>query len=314
MSIPDNSMSGKTCLVTGATAGIGEVTALELARRGARVVIVGRNRQRCEATVASIRRETGNPAVEFIAADLSSHAEVQRVAREFLERHDRLDVLVNNAGALFALRQESVDGIEMTLSLNHVACFLLTNLLLDTLKKSAPARIVNVSSRAHEDVKGFDFDDPQAKNGPRSRRYGRSEFASLMYSLTMPWAHPGFEQYAQSKLANLLFTYELARRLEGTGVTVNALHPGFVATRFTNGNGTLGWFMRLWSRLFGISAAEGAKTSIYLACTPEVAEVTGQYFVKEKPVLSSSASRDANAAERLWRLSEEWTLTPRNQS
>src|SRR5262245_55083634 len=160
----DQSMSGKTCLVTGATAGIGEVTARELARRGACVVIVGRSQERCEATVAAIRRETGNPSVEFLVADLSSQAEIRRLAREFLGRHRRLHVLVNNAGALFDQRRESADGIEMTLALNHLAYFLLTNLLLDTLKASAPARIVNVSSHAHEMVREFDFDDPQARS------------------------------------------------------------------------------------------------------------------------------------------------------
>jgi NAD(P)-dependent dehydrogenase (short-subunit alcohol dehydrogenase family) len=159
----DTSMTGKTCLVTGATAGIGEATAHELARWGGCVVLVGRNQERCQATTEAMQRETGNPSVEFLVADLSSQAEIRRLAREFLKRHCRLDVLVNYAGALFAQRRESVDGIEMTLALNHLAYFLLTNLLLDTLKASAPARIVNVSSRAHQDVKGLDFDDLQAR-------------------------------------------------------------------------------------------------------------------------------------------------------
>jgi len=165
-------MSGKTCLITGATSGIGEAAARELARRGAAVVIVGRSRERCAATVESIQRETGNTSVEFLVADLSSQMQVRQLAREFLERHSRLQVLINNAGALFERRTESVDGIEMTLALNHLAYFLLTSLLLETLQHSAPARIVNVSSSAHDDVRAFDFDDPQADH--RRPAYGQS--------------------------------------------------------------------------------------------------------------------------------------------
>jgi NAD(P)-dependent dehydrogenase (short-subunit alcohol dehydrogenase family) len=302
------SMSGKTCLVTGATAGIGEVTARELARRGACVVLVGRSQQRCEATAEAIRRETGNPSVEVLVADLSSQAEIRRLAREFQERHRRLDVLVNNAGAMFAQRRESVDGIEMTLALNHLAYFLLTNLLLDLLKASAPARIVNVSSRAHVHVGGLDFDDLQDKSRSGSFwGYGESSLAGLLFALVAPLRHPAFLQYARSKLANLLFTYELAWRLEGTGVTVNALHPGFVASRFMAGNGALGWFMRGWAGLLAISSVEGAQTSIYLASSPEVEGVTGKYFDKQKAIASSAASLDETAARRLWQLSEQLT-------
>ncbi|MBL8764776.1 MAG: SDR family NAD(P)-dependent oxidoreductase [Phycisphaerae bacterium] len=303
-------MAGKTCLITGATAGIGAAAALELARRGARVVIVGRSGERCGATAASIRERAGNPEVEFLVADLSSQREVRRLAEQFRARHDRLDVLINNAGALFALRRTSADGIEMTLALNHLAGFLLTNLLLDVLRRSAPARIVNVSSDAHKDVGGFDFDDPQALARPRGRTYGTSEFASLLHSVTMPWAHPAFVQYARTKLANLLFTLELADRLKGTGVTANALHPGFVATRFMAGNGALGWFMRCWARVLGASPEQGARTVVHLACAPDVGGVTGRYFVNEQPAPSSPAARDAEAARRLWRLSEELTAAP----
>ena len=307
----ETSMGGKVCMVTGATAGIGEATARELARRGAVVIVVGRSQRRCEATAEAIRRQTGNAAVEFLRADLSSQAEVRRLAREFLQRYERLDVLVNNAGALFAQRRESIDGIEMTLALNHLAYFLLTNLLLDTLKASTPSRVVNVSSDAHRIVKGFDFDDPQARTGRRGRRaHGRSKFTGVLFTLLAPRAHPAFVQYAQSKLANLLFTYELARRLEGTGVTANALHPGFVASNFTAGNGVFGWFLRRWAGLLAVSVEEGAKTPIYLATAPEVAGVTGQYFVKQKPAPSSAASRDEAAARRLWKLSEELTGVP----
>jgi NAD(P)-dependent dehydrogenase (short-subunit alcohol dehydrogenase family) len=167
-----------------------------------------------------------------------------------------------------------------------------------------------VSSCAHEDIKGFDFDDPQALTGAGGRRpYPKSEFASLLYTLAVPWAHPAFVQYAHTKHANLLFTYELARRLGGTGVTVNALHPGFVASSFSAGNGAFGWIVRQWMNLWGISPEEGAKTSVYLATSPEVDGISGQYFVHEKPVLSSSTSRDPAAAIRLWQASEKLTGT-----
>ena len=208
----DQSMAGKVCLVTGATGGIGAVTALELARRGATVCIVGRSRTKCEATVEQMRQSSGNPAVEFLQADLSSQAEIRGLAEGFRGLHARLDVLVNNAGGMFLARQESVDGIEMTFALNHLAYFLLTNLLLDRLKSSAPARVVCVSSDAHRMPRRFNFADPEGR-----KRYG------------------GMRAYSQSKLANVLFSVELARRLNGTGVTANALHPGFVATDFFSG-------------------------------------------------------------------------------
>jgi NAD(P)-dependent dehydrogenase (short-subunit alcohol dehydrogenase family) len=274
--------TGRICLVTGATSGIGAVTALELARRGDTVLVVGRNPARCAATVAHLRRQTGNPAVEALVADLSSRQDVRRLAREVQDRFPRLDVLLNNAGALFLKRRLSVDGIEMTFALNHLGYFLLTGLLLDRLKASAPARVINVASAAHRRTT-MNFDDLQ---GVRSYR--------------------GFRAYCQSKLANLLFTYELARRLEGTGVTVNALHPGVVATRF----GTNNWLWRLWRpifRLFSISPARGARTMTYLATSPEVERVTGKYFVKEQVVASSPDSYDRAAALRLWRVSEELT-------
>jgi NAD(P)-dependent dehydrogenase (short-subunit alcohol dehydrogenase family) len=301
----DRSMAGKVCMVTGATAGIGEVTARELARRGATVVVVGRNMERCQRTVAAIQRDTGNPAVEFLCADLSSKAQIRRLAQQFLERHKRLDVLVNNVGAMFTQRQESVDGIEMTLALNYVGVFLLTQLLLDALKAAAPARIINVASEAHEDVSHFDFTDPQfARRGFGA--YPRSEFGNALYAFAMPWAHPAFQQYSRTKLALLLFTNELARRLAGTGVTVNALHPGLVATEFSNGNGVYGWLMRRFMTLRGIGVDEGSQTSIYLATAPEVEQVSGEYFVKRQVAAASAATRDEAAAARLWQLSEEW--------
>ncbi|MFT3880764.1 MAG: SDR family oxidoreductase [Gemmatales bacterium] len=299
-------MVGKICLVTGATAGIGFITARELARMGATVVLVGRNKQKCEKAVAYIRSATGNNAVEYLVADLSSQSNIRRLVREYLSRHSRLNVLINNAGALFAHRQESVDGIEMTLALNHLSYFLLTTLLLDTLQASAPCRIVNVSSHAHEMVTSFNFEDPQmSRTGLFG--YNRSEPISAIYTLFAPMVHPALLQYARSKLANLLFAYELAMRLEGTGVTVNSLHPGFVHSSFMMGNGTLGAFMRLWAILFGISAEEGAKTSIYLASASEVEGITGKHFMKCQPTATSPASNDEIAAKRLWLLSEKLT-------
>lgn len=278
-------LQGKVVLVTGATAGIGEIAARELARMGARVVIVGRSPQKCEATVASIRQETGNADVHSLVADLSSTAEVRRLADEFLARYDRLDVLVNNAGALFSTRTETVDEFERTFALNHLAYFLLTNLLLDRLKASAPSRIVNVASDAHRVAsRGLNFDDLQAKNRYRA-----------------------FRAYGASKLANILFTRELARRLEGTSVTVNCLHPGFVATNFTSGNGALGWVFRRMASLFAISPEKGAQTSIYLASSPDVSTVTGAYFAKCRQKTPHSAARDDQAALRLWQVSEQLT-------
>jgi NAD(P)-dependent dehydrogenase (short-subunit alcohol dehydrogenase family) len=283
----DQSLSGKVCLVTGATAGVGLVTARALAQRGATVCIVGRNRQRSEAAVRQIQDSTGSQPVEFLLGDLSSQSDIRRLAQEFQGRHARLDVLVNNAGGMFLIRQESVDGIEMTLALNHLAYFLLTNLLLDLLKSSAPARVVSVASQAHRFAPRIDFDDLQ-----RRKSYG------------------GFRVYAESKLANVLFSAELARRLAGTGVTSNALHPGFVASNFFATPGMrplLGRLMGLSARLFAISPEEGAKTSIYLAASPEVEGITGKYFEKQKPVIPSRAAQDETAARRLWEVSEELT-------
>ncbi len=206
-------MRGKLCMVTGATSGIGRVTAQVLAQAGAEVVVVGRNREKSEATVDRIKQQTGNSAVEYMLADLSSQTAIRQLAETFKRQHERLNVLVNNAGAFFLWRQESVDGIEMTFALNHLGYFLLTNLLLDTLKASAPARVINVSSGSHRG-ETINFNHFQGKR---------------MYS--------GFRAYGESKLANILFTYELARRLEGTGITVNAIHPGFVATNIGTNNG-----------------------------------------------------------------------------
>jgi len=279
-----NELSGKTVLITGATNGIGRAAATGLARLGASLVVVGRSPSKTDATVQELRA-LGQGPVEGLVADLSSMAEVRRLADEVRQKHDRLDVLVNNAGAIFASRQLSADGYEMTFALNHLSYFLLTNLLLDLLTASAPARIVNVASRAHEGGK-LDFADLQEEKS---------------YSMG------GNRAYGQSKLANVMFTYEQARRLVGTGVTANALHPGVVATGFgENNTGVMHTAMSIFHR-FSIPPEEGADTVVYLASSPEVAGVTGKYFVKRQPVPSSPASYDEAAQKRLWEISAQMT-------
>ena len=278
----ETSIKGKTVLVTGGTNGLGLVTARELARMGAQVTILSRNAEKCAAVVEAIRTETGNP-VEFIAADLSTLAGIRQSAATFKQRHTHLHVLVNDAGAMFTRRFLTFDGYERTFALNHLNYFLLTNLLLDILKASAPARIVNVSSGAHVRA-SLDFDNLQ----------GEKHFAAM-------------QAYGQSKLANVLFTYELARRLEGTGVTVNALHPGFIATGFARNNGA---FFNLGMKLIGPfirKPDQGAQTSIYLASSPEVEGVSGKYFIDCKAVDSSPRSHDQALAEKLWQVSLELT-------
>lgn len=273
-------MNGKIALVTGATFGIGRETALGLAHQGAQVVIVGRSEARTRTTVEYIKRESGKAHVDSLVADLSSVAEVQRLAMAFKARYRRLDVLVNNAGAIFTERQMTPEGFERTWALNHLAYFALTLALLDLLKASAPSRVVNVSSAMH--LRGqMDFDNTQ----------GERKFS-------------GSDLYAQSKLANVLFTNALARRLEGTGVTANCLHPGVVATGFAHNNtGPIKWLATL-AKPFLISADKGAATSMYLATSPEVEGVTGKYFAKCKEAKSSRSARDEATQERLWALSE----------
>jgi NAD(P)-dependent dehydrogenase (short-subunit alcohol dehydrogenase family) len=272
-------MHGKVCVVTGATSGIGLVTAEVLARQGATLIVVARNPERGAATVDRLRQETGNAAVELLVADLSVQAQVRQLASDIQRRFPRLDVLINNAGALFSRRQVSSDGIEMTFALNHLAYFLLTHLLLDSLKASASARIVNVASEAHRRSR-LDFADLQGQH-----RYG------------------AWRAYGRSKLANILFTYELARRLVGTSVVANALHPGFVATNFGRNNpGVMTLALRLL-QLTAMSSEEGAQTITYLASSSEVNGITGKYFVKKKAVRSSRVSYDRADAERLWQVS-----------
>ncbi|MCS7060900.1 MAG: SDR family oxidoreductase [Anaerolineae bacterium] len=274
-------MAGKICLVTGATAGIGEVTARELARSGATVVGVGRQANRCAESAQRIRQATGNSNVEFLVADLSVQEHIHRLADEFKSKYGRLDVLVNNAGAYFATRQLSADGIEMTMALNHLNYFLLTHLLLDVLKAAGSARVVNVSSDAHRMAK-MDFDDIEGQ-----RRYS------------------GWRMYGQSKLANILFTRELARRLQGAPITANALHPGFVATRFGHNNGGLASLaMKALQKIAALTPEQGAQTSLYLATSPDVAGMSGCYFTNCRPVAPSVTAQDDEAAARLW----DWSL------
>ena len=274
-------MTGKICLITGATNGIGKETARGIAEKGATVVIVGRDAGRCETTVTDVRATTGNDNVHSMLCDLSSQADIRRFAVAFLAKYERLDVLINNAGAINSERKLTVDGLELTFAVNHLGYLLLTHLLLDLLQKSTPARIVNVASNAHRRGK-LDFEDLQ-----NERRYS------------------GADVYSQSKLANLLFTFELSRRLEGTGVTVNALHPGVIATEFgRNTTGPLRYLIAL-ARPFMRGPVKGAKTSIYLAHSPEVAGTSGRYFAESKEVKPSSAARDHTAQRRLWQASME---------
>lgn len=277
-------MNGKTVLITGATNGIGKATATELAGLGATVVITGRDRARGQAVLEEIRSKTGNSKLDLLVADLSSQAEVRRLAAEFKAKYPRLNVLVNNAGGFFDARQTTVDGLEYTFAFNHLAYFLLTNLLLDTLKASAPSRIVNVSSAAQSSGK-LNFDDLQAE-----KRYS------------------GMAAYNNSKLANVLFTYELARRLQGSGVTVNALHPGVVNTGFGDNsqNALIRGLLWLFKR-FTLSPERGAQTSVYLASSPEVEGITGQYFDNKQAKPSNPLSYDEAAQKRLWDISTALT-------
>lgn len=276
-----DTMNDRICLVTGGTNGIGKATAQALAQMGGTVVIVGRSASRTAQLVEEIRAASGNKNVDSLLADLSSQQEVRRLADEFQSKYSHLHVLLNNAGAVFMQRQLSVDGIEMTFALNHLASFLLTNLLLDTIKASAPARIINVSSGAHTSGK-IEFEDLQGERGYSPR------------------------VYENSKLANILFTMELARRLEGTGVTVNALHPGFVATGFAKNNGkVIAALVSIFTPLVARSPAKGAETSIYLASSPGVEGMTGKYFYDSHVTPAAPQATDMVIARKLWGVSAE---------
>jgi len=277
-------LKNKVCLVTGATAGIGKHTAIALAHQGATVVVGGRNPQKCSQVTQEIQEITGNPNVDTLVADLSSQAECRRMVSEFRDRYNRLDVLVNNAGAAFLKRQVSIDGIEKNLALNHLSYFLITNLLLDVLKESAPARIVNVSSGSHFG-KRLDFDDLQLRKG-----------------------YNPMKAYGRTKLANVLFTYELDRRLTGTGVTVTTLNPSLVATNIWKNVGpVIGPIVAWWVSRSAQTPEEGAQALIYLASSPEVEGVSGKYYRKKVAMASDPVTYDPEIARRLWEISEAMT-------
>jgi NAD(P)-dependent dehydrogenase (short-subunit alcohol dehydrogenase family) len=270
-------MDGKVCVVTGATNGIGRETALALARRGATVALCARDEARGEAALAEVAAGAGP---RLFVADFASLTQVRRLAREIDEAFPRLDVLVNNAGAIHMRRKRTVDGLEATFAVNHLAPFLLTSLLLPKLRASAPSRIVNVASDAHHSAR-LDFDDLMSERG-----------------------YAGMQVYARSKLANVLFTYELARRIDGSGVTANALHPGVVATGF--GKNDPGW-LNLGVRISGpfmLTPARGAETTLHVATSPELERVSGKYFARCREAASSPASHDRDAQRRLWEESE----------
>ena len=283
-------MAGKVVLITGGTGGIGQATAIGLATMGARVGITGRDLARADQAAADIRAASGNPAVNPFAADMSSQAEVRRLAVAVLNAYPRLDVLVNNVGGFWAHRHPTVDGLEHTFALNHLAPFLLTNLLLDRLKACAPARVVTVSSGA-QSMGRIAFDDLQG-----TRNYS------------------GQRAYNQSKLANIMFTNELARRLEGTGLTATSVHPGVVRTNF--GAEDQAWFFTAISRVVRPllkTPAQGAQASIYLASSPDMNGVTGQFFANRKPKTANKVADDPDMTARLWQVSADLVgLTPAN--
>jgi NAD(P)-dependent dehydrogenase (short-subunit alcohol dehydrogenase family) len=273
-------MNGKICLITGANAGIGKVTARRLAELGASVVMVCRNKEKGEAARKEIIAQSGNQDIELMIADLSSQKAIHKLAEAFTSGHSRLDVLVNNAGVYIPNRTLTVDGLETTFAVNHLAYFLLTNLLLEVLKQSAPSRVVSVSSEAH--------------------KYGKVEFDNLQGERE----YKGIPAYSNSKLENILFTRELARRLAGTKVTANCLHPGAVATSiFRHTPKPIEWLIKA----FTMSPEKGADTSVYLATSAEVETITGKYFDKQQEKYPSRAAQDDELAHRLWEVSEQLT-------
>ncbi len=273
----------KTCILTGSTQGIGRAAACALAKQGLNLALVCRDEAKGEALAAELRKAGAAGKIDVLVCDFSSQQSIRAAAAEALRRYPRIDILANNAGAIFTSRKTTADGLEATFATNHLGYFLFTNLLLDRLKASAPARIVNVASAAHGRA-SMHFDDLQLEKG---------------------WS--SFGAYGQSKLANILFTFELARRLEGTGVTANCLHPGVVRTNFGR---TDGGFLNIAIRiggLFFLTPEQGADTLVWLCTSPEVEGVTGRYYAKRKPARSNRESHDAQAAQRLWDVSGQLT-------
>jgi len=278
-------MNGKICLVTGATDGIGKVSARVLAELGAKVIIVGRNPEKSAIVLAELRSISGNENIDLLMADLAVMQEVRDLAEKVISRYDRLDVLLNNAGGYFTKHKITSDGLEMTFALNHMSYFLLTNKLMELLKYSAPARIVNVSSDAHYGV-DMEFENLN----------GEQEYKA-------------WKAYQKSKLANVLFTYELLKKVPGN-ITVNCLHPGFVATNFGHNNGGFfGPVLKIAQRISAINPEEGAKTSIFLCSAPEVKGASGKYFYKCQPKTSSRESRNMDTGKRLWQISSDIAST-----
>ncbi len=276
-------MGGETALITGGTSGIGKATAVALAAMGADVVVVGRNPDRGEAALEDIKVQSHNESVELMLADLSVQDEVRRLAEEFQERYERLDVLANNAGLVQSKRTETADGIETTLAINHLAPFLLTNLLLDRLEASAPSRVVTVSSEA--------------------QRWGNMDFEDMQST----HKYKGFPVYGMTKLANIVFTYELAERLKGTGVTANCLHPGAVSTNFGQNNSSPMTLLFRAAKPFMRSPEQGADTLIWLASSSDVDGVSGKYFSDRKEIEAKKVAYDPAVRRRLWDVSEDLT-------
>jgi NAD(P)-dependent dehydrogenase (short-subunit alcohol dehydrogenase family) len=274
-------MKGKTVVITGGTSGIGEVAAEELAQRGARIVLVARSRSRADATMARLMAVNSSAKHTVHIADLSRLAEMKRVAAEIAAAEPKIDVLINNAGAMFSKREVTADGLEMTFAVNHMAYFVLTAGLSDRLKATPGARIASTASDAHKAGR-LDFGDLQAEK-----------------------SYSGFRVYGTSKLCNILFTRELARRLEGSGVTAVCLHPGFVATRFAdNTQGALGWVFGILKKLAAITPESGAKTIVHLASLPDIAGKSGTYWYKCVPIAPTAAAQNDVDAKRLWEISE----------
>jgi NAD(P)-dependent dehydrogenase (short-subunit alcohol dehydrogenase family) len=291
-------MPGKTVLITGANQGIGKESAVQLASMGARVVIVARDAGKGRAAADEIATRSKSDAIELLIGDLSVVAETRRVAREFREKHDRLDVLLNNAGVLATSRRTTVDGLEHTFATNHMGYFVLTTELLDLLKASAPSRVVSVASRAH--LRGtMHWNDLQLERGAEPSPCARA----ICTGTERGWT--AWKAYAQSKLANVLFTRELAKRLEGTRVTANCLHPGVIASGFGKTDG--GVFRFLWTLMgpFLSSPADGASTQVWLSASPDVEGISGKYFADRREARPSREARDDEAAKRLWTISEE---------